>query len=169
MKITFKWLFILSSTLLLFACASGKKHKSKYMQSTFQDLKEQLKDAVITMENDSIKVTFSEHLMFATNSAVIEPAFIPHVVNFAKVLNKHHKTSVLVNGYTDNTGTREYNNKLSSDRANNARQALVDNKVDEKRVYAWGHGPNDPIASNDTPEGRQKNRRVEFVILYDVK
>ncbi|MNY64776.1 putative lipoprotein YiaD precursor [compost metagenome] len=64
-------------------------------------------------------------------------------------------------GYTDNTGDASLNKTLSNDRANAAMQELVKLGIDANRLSAEGYGPEHPIASNDTPEGRAKNRRID--------
>jgi outer membrane protein OmpA-like peptidoglycan-associated protein len=169
MKNLLKLVALFSLILTIISCSVNKKNKPIYMQKTFESLKKDLPDATVTIFNDTIKVLFAENVMFTVNSADIQPKFLPQVKNFAKVLNKYKYTSVLVNGYTDNTGSKEYNTKLSKNRAENSKNILIENHVKSTRLYSWGHADKDPIASNDTPEGRQKNRRVEFIILYDVK
>lgn len=168
MKNIMKLVLVLVSSLMLFSCAGKKKQKAVYMGKTYKELKEKLPEATVTLLNDSIKVLFPENLMFATSSAEINPAFAPKMATFGTILNRYHKTSILINGYTDNTGSAEVNNKLSNDRATSAKSSLLNQNVDKSRLHAWGHGSKDPLGSNDTPEGRQKNRRVEFVVLYNV-
>jgi outer membrane protein OmpA-like peptidoglycan-associated protein len=85
----------------------------------------------------------------------------------AGVLTKHPKTSILVTGYTDATGSDELNNKLSWLRAESAKAELLQNSIKNKRVYTWGFGSKNPVATNDTPEGRTLNRRVEVIVLHD--
>jgi uroporphyrinogen decarboxylase len=87
------------------------------------------------------------------------------LAKIAKVMNKYTETSVLVTGYTDISGTTEINNELSWKRAESAKAALLNYAVANKRIYTWGFGAKNPIASNETAEGRNQNRRVEFVIL----
>ena len=168
MKRQINLIVVLLSSLLMFSCAAGKKNKSAYMQQTFETLKRDLPDATVTILDDTIKVLFPENVMFASNSAEINETFMPKMKTFAGILKRFNKTSILVNGYTDNTGSHEINAKLSNERAMNARNALIEYKVKPGRLYAWGHGPNNPIATNNTAEGKQKNRRVEFLVLYDV-
>lgn len=139
------------------------------MHRTYKELKEKLPEATVTIVSDSIKVLFPEHLMFATSSAEINQTFYSKMANFGKILNKYSKTSILINGYTDNTGASESNVKLSNERALAAKSSLINEKVATARLFSWGHGSKDPVATNSTPEGRQKNRRVEFVVLYDAE
>lgn len=70
-----------------------------------------------------------------------------------------------IGGHTDNYGSDEYNIKLSHERANAVRNYLVQDWISENRVSFLGYGESKPEVSNDTDEGRQINRRVEFVIL----
>ena len=78
-------------------------------------------------------------------------------------------TDIVIYGYTDSTGRLELNQKLSEDRAAAVRNYLVNKGLIAARFQTKGMGPNDPIASNDTPEGRSKNRRVEFAITANEK
>jgi outer membrane protein OmpA-like peptidoglycan-associated protein len=107
--------------------------------------------------------------MFGFNSASINSEVAPSMNRFADALNKFEKTAILISGYTDSIGTDEYNEKLSAQRADTAKAALVNNKVANQRINTWGMGKRHPIATNETEEGRALNRRVEFIILYDVK
>ncbi len=91
------------------------------------------------------------------------------MAKMAAVLNKYPKTSILVTGYTDATGTDDYNLGLSKKRAENAKAVLVQDKINASRIYTWGMGSKNPVADNRTLEGKKQNRRVEYVILYDYK
>ena len=68
-----------------------------------------------------------------------------------------------IRGYSDNTGAHSYNISLSKRRAESVRTWLVNKGIDKNRLIAKGFGPENPIASNKTKEGRSKNRRIEFV------
>jgi outer membrane protein OmpA-like peptidoglycan-associated protein len=72
---------------------------------------------------------------------------------------------VLVEGFTDDVGSEEYNLQLSKQRAEAVTAALVENRVEDARILAAGLGPAFPLASNESPQGRAQNRRVEVVIL----
>jgi outer membrane protein OmpA-like peptidoglycan-associated protein len=72
--------------------------------------------------------------------------------------------NVQVEGHTDNVGTEEYNQKLSEQRAEAVRGFLVGNGVSQQKVTAQGFGKTQPVASNDSAAGRQKNRRVELIV-----
>ena len=76
---------------------------------------------------------------------------------------------VVIEGHTDNIGTAEYNKKLSQRRAEAVKQYMVEKGIDANRITAEGFGFDRPIASNDTEEGRQKNRRVEAAVDYVIE
>ncbi|MCI0515575.1 OmpA family protein, partial [candidate division KSB1 bacterium] len=78
-------------------------------------------------------------------------------------LKDNKDVQIEVRGYTDNKGADKYNQKLSERRAQAVMKYLVDSGIDSARLKAAGYGKKDPIAPNDTPEGRAKNRRIEFV------
>ena len=82
-----------------------------------------------------------------------------------KFLNQNTTVRMEISGHTDNTGTLKYNTKLSQDRAQAVVNWLVDHGIDAYRFDVKGYAFTQPIADNSTPEGREKNRRVEFKIL----
>jgi outer membrane protein OmpA-like peptidoglycan-associated protein len=86
------------------------------------------------------------------------------VVDRSAVLLKRSKKPIVVEGYTDNVGTLEYNQQLSEARATSVGYALVARGVAMNRIRTKGNAFNDPVASNDTPEGRALNRRTEIVV-----
>jgi outer membrane protein OmpA-like peptidoglycan-associated protein len=102
-------------------------------------------------------------ITFATGSAEITSSSEQVLRKALHTLNSHPEISVEIRGYTDNTGSRATNIKLSQRRAESVRNWLVNQGVSSKRLTAKGFGPDNPIASNKTAEGRTKNRRIEFV------
>jgi cell division protein FtsN len=84
----------------------------------------------------------------------------------AKIIKDHPEiTKVEIQGHTDTEGPRQHNLLLSQRRADSVRKALIRRGVDFQRLDSKGYGPDQPIADNATPEGRAKNRRVQFKIL----
>lgn len=79
-----------------------------------------------------------------------------------KALSSCERKRVRVEAYTDSSGAEDYNQALSQRRADSVRQYLIDNGIAAERIEALGRGEADPISSNDTPEGRARNRRVEL-------
>lgn len=84
----------------------------------------------------------------------------------AGVLRDNPERSISIEGFTDSTGTEQLNRRLSEQRAATVRRALVDHGVNPERIQTRGYGENYPVASNDTPAGRQLNRRVEIIISH---
>lgn len=111
------------------------------------------------------KVELREKVQFDSGNATIKPESGPLLDEIAKVMNEHPEiTGVVIEGHTDSTGSATLNTRLSQGRAESVMKALVDRGVDKARLSAKGFGPTRPIASNDTPEGREANRRVEVSI-----
>jgi OmpA-OmpF porin, OOP family len=120
----------------------------------------------------SVRVTDGEivildQVQFKTGSAVILPVSDDLLRQVAAVLVEHPEIAkVEVQGHTDNRGGKAYNRKLSQKRADAVKKWLVNyGQIDGGRLSARGYGPDEPLSDNLTPEGRQKNRRVQFKIL----
>jgi len=159
----------ISAVMLLTACNTQKRlaqKKHAYMVKTYTDIKDSITEAEVVMLNDTIKVLFPEKLLFEVGKIKILPTTYPLLNRFANALNLHKKTSILINGYTDNSGLEEVNDQLSINRAKNTEEVLAQYGVAETRMFTWGRGSRNPVASNNTAAGRRKNRRVEFIILY---
>lgn len=105
-----------------------------------------------------------KNLFFELNSAVIQNTSEPALEELAQFMTKNPKVKIQIVGYTDNKGASQYNQRLSQNRANSVRDVLILKGIDPSRITCLGKGSNDPIATNDTEEGRAINRRVEFVV-----
>ena len=99
---------------------------------------------------------------FDTDKTDIKPRFIPELKKVADILRKNPDMKVEVQGHTDNVFTPEHNQKLSENRALSIKNYLVKKGIAAERMIEMGFGQTKPIATNDTAEGRAKNRRVEF-------
>lgn len=115
--------------------------------------------------NGQIYLIMPGNITFDTNEAFIKSSFQPVVSSIALVLKEYDKTYVVVNGYTDNTGTDAINNPLSLKRATAIADFLKVKGVAANRFQVNGYGSANPIADNNTPAGRQQNRRVEIVLI----
>ena len=104
------------------------------------------------------------NLRFATNKTYILPESEGALEELSAFMREHPTVSILITGHTDNIGSDEANQRLSEGRANAVRDALIKRGVTPERIEAEGKGESEPVASNDTEEGRAKNRRVEFTI-----
>ncbi|HIP37022.1 MAG TPA: OmpA family protein [Crocinitomix sp.] len=105
-------------------------------------------------------------LFFNTGSAVIKQESYPVLDNVYSLMEKNPNLKISIEGHTDNTGSAEGNKKLSQQRADAAKAYLVNKGIDASRISTTGYGQDKPIADNSTKEGRQKNRRVEFILKY---
>ncbi|OWY23774.1 DUF937 domain-containing protein [Sphingobacteriales bacterium UPWRP_1] len=101
-----------------------------------------------------------DRLLFETGKDVLKPESQEQLKNIAEILKAYPNVNIKIGGYTDNTGDPKVNKKLSQDRASKVMAELVGMGIEGKRMEAEGYGDQHPIASNDTPEGREKNRRV---------
>jgi len=106
-----------------------------------------------------------EDIMFATGKAALMPGAMKTTDAIADFLKKNPKRNLLIEGFTDSTGSVQFNIKLSQQRADAVRDALVSKGVANGIITTKGYGEQFPAASNATPAGRQKNRRVEIIIL----
>ncbi len=113
-----------------------------------------------------IMSTAMKGLLFNTGSAEIKTESYPVLDAVYTILKENPTYMLTVEGHTDNTGNEAKNLALSKSRAASAKKYLVDKGIDEKRIRSNGFGITKPIADNSTPEGRLKNRRVEFNIVF---
>lgn len=105
------------------------------------------------------------NMFFATNKTRILPMSEPELESLAQFLNENPTVRIRIIGHTDAVGTDEANQRLSEGRANAVRNNLIERGIDGSRIEAEGRGESEPIDTNDTEEGRQNNRRVEFEII----
>ena len=111
------------------------------------------------------KLVIFGKIQFASGSDNILPKSEQLVDEMAAALKEHPEIKrVEIQGHTDNTGEDFYNLKLGEERAVSVKRALVKRGVAPTRLLAKGYGESNPIAPNETPAGRAKNRRVEFTI-----
>ena len=120
----------------------------------------------VTDENNvpAIKVTFDDKILFATGKSELGDASRSALKKFASSLAQSPETDVAIYGHTDNTGSREINQKLSEERAQAVSNYLIGQKIDPNRITTRGLAYDAPIADNSTEEGRAQNRRVEILI-----
>ncbi|GFM85992.1 membrane protein [Pseudomonas cichorii] len=111
-------------------------------------------------------VTFGD-VLFDLNRAELKPGAQGNISKLAQFLQENPDRKVIVEGYTDSTGSAEYNQSLSERRANSVRAALVRVGVDPSRIVAQGYGKEYPVADNTSNSGRAMNRRVEVTISND--
>lgn len=114
---------------------------------------------------DTLVLIMPGNVTFGTNESQVQSSFYSVLNSVSKVVKEYPKTRIEISGYTDSTGSTEYNQSLSQKRANSVAQYLIAQGVDARRVVAQGFGETHPIASNATAAGRQENRRVELRLI----
>jgi len=106
-----------------------------------------------------------ENIFFETNKATLKPESYPQLEQVLKFLNSNSTVRMEISGHTDNVGSLKLNTNLSQARAESVVRYLVERGIDPSRLDSKGYAFSQPVAPNDTPEGRARNRRVEFKIL----
>jgi outer membrane protein OmpA-like peptidoglycan-associated protein len=124
--------------------------------------------AVTQTTDNRLKLDIPSDVSFDTGRSAIKPNFGPILNQFATSLNQNAVTTVTIIGHTDSTGSDAINNPLSVDRAEAARDYLVSRGVARNRISTDGRGAREPIADNNTQQGRDKNRRVEIYVAEQV-
>jgi outer membrane protein OmpA-like peptidoglycan-associated protein len=129
------------------------------------ELRQQLGSNVgIVNDGSSLTVTMPQDILFAVDSSTVSPNSQADLRALANSLNRYPDTRVVVIGHTDSTGSAAHNQGLSERRANSVSSVLISGGVAPSRITSIGRGENQPIATNQTAEGRALNRRVEIVI-----
>jgi outer membrane protein OmpA-like peptidoglycan-associated protein len=136
---------------------------------------EQAKTATLTRELADLKAQQTERglvltvgdVLFATGKAEIAAGGLRSINKLAEFLKQNPKRNLLIEGYTDNTGSEDFNLGLSQRRADAVKDALTAKGVASDRITTKGYGPKYPVVANDSAAGRQQNRRVEVVVLNE--
>ena len=138
-----------------------------YMDTQEARLRQQLEATGVRVERigDTIKLIMPGNITFDTSSSSLKPSFTDVLNSVVEVVKEFDKTLLQINGYTDSTGSFEYNQNLSEQRAESVARFFLNSGVAASRVRTAGMGPRDPIASNDTAAGRSQNRRVELSLI----
>lgn len=135
------------------------------MDKQIKELKEQTAGSgvAVTQEGNGILVNLPD-VTFAVDSTVISPSFQATLDKVAQSMKEYPNSLIDIYGHTDSTGSDAYNMDLSKRRADSVARYLAMRGVASSRIQTQGMGKNYPVATNDTPEGRALNRRVEIKI-----
>ena len=140
------------------------------MDKQAREIEEALPGAEVDRVGEGIVLVLGENSVnFDLNKSTLTSAAKVNLDKLVPVFQSYADTDIVIYGYTDSTGRVEYNQTLSEQRAASVRSYLTSKGLNGSRIKTKGMGVNDPIASNDTPEGRSKNRRVEFTITANEK
>lgn len=153
-------------SLSVMSCKTSKVQQEKDLNSIISTLQSEIPGIDIQMLDRRVRVMLSEGVYFSVGSAELNQTALSYLDRMAIVLNKYSKTNIDLNGFTDNTGSKQVNEKLSFDRAVSVKKYLQQQNVKSSRIKTFGYADANPIASNSTEAGRTQNRRVEFVIYY---
>lgn len=145
---------------------AGTAGADSYMDAQERELRQRLNGAAVAVarDRDDIVLRMAGHATFEQDRADVSPEFLDLLGTVAGVLGQYQSTVIEVSGFTDASGPMIVNMALSLQRAESVAQQLVSMGVAAERIVAKGLGPLQPVADNETPEGRQQNRRVELTI-----
>ncbi len=141
------------------AQAQTAEERAKALERELADLKGKKTDR-------GVVVTLGD-VLFDTGKATLKPGAYSMIDRLATVLKEDPQRKVLIEGHTDSVGSDEYNQDLSQRRASSVQAALFERGVEASQISTIGKGETTPVASNDSPVGRQQNRRVELVFQED--
>ena len=140
------------------------------MDKQAREIDQALPGAAVERVGEGIKLTLNENAVrFDTNKSTLTSQAKTNLDKLVPVFNEYADTDINIYGYTDSTGKAEYNLTLSEQRAAAVKNYLISKGLKSSRFKTTGLGIADPIASNDTAEGRTQNRRVEFAITANDK
>jgi outer membrane protein OmpA-like peptidoglycan-associated protein len=140
------------------------------MDKQAREIETALPGAEVERVGEGIKLVLGENAVrFDTNKSSLTAAAKANLDKLIPVFNQYPDTNIQIYGYTDSTGAAEYNLKLSGERAASVKAYLASKGLNSSRFVTTGLGIADPIATNETVEGRSKNRRVEFAITANEK
>ncbi len=117
------------------------------------------------MENEVLKLTMNSEVSFDVNSSSVKPSFKGALNKVSNILDQYNETEIVVVGHTDSSGSEEYNQTLSENRARSVAEYLQQRGVDGSRIATEGKGERFPRADNTTASGRAENRRVEIYVI----
>ncbi|SEG13874.1 Outer membrane protein OmpA [Vibrio hangzhouensis] len=139
-----------------------------YFDQQEKALRQELLNSGVQVErvgDNQLLLRLENGIGFDSNSHSLNSSIHNTLKGVARILVEYPDTSLVIDGFTDSTGSAQYNQELSEKRAEQVRSFLVSQKVAPGRAIARGNGERYPLCSNATPEGRQCNRRVEIKIL----
>ncbi len=119
----------------------------------------------VTRVGDNLILNMPGNVTFDVNQAAVKSNFYPVLDSIMDVLSEYEKTLVEINGFTDSTGSDTHNQELSQRRASSVMQYFSSRQIPPLRLSSAGYGESRPVASNDDPQGRALNRRVEIALV----
>lgn len=160
-----KKMFTLIGGLIVVSFLSGCANKGAVVADPNYDAAGKRKAVIVKQTARGAQITSDERILFDIGKSDIKPEGRVFIDRVATILKEKTKANVIVEGHTDNVGTAQANNVLSTQRANSVRSALVAKGVTAQRIQAQGFGFTKPVADNATADGRQINRRTEIIVI----
>jgi outer membrane protein OmpA-like peptidoglycan-associated protein len=142
----------------------AKREREAQLDAEMKRFESELRDMRAQATDRGWVLTMGSEMLFDPGQANLKPGGRQSIERIAQVMQRHPERRILVEGFTDSTGSDELNQKLSEQRAEAVRQALVQAGVPVYRISTRGYGEAMPVATNDTAAGRQLNRRVQIVL-----
>jgi outer membrane protein OmpA-like peptidoglycan-associated protein len=136
-----------------------------YMDKQAAEMQKDLEGAKVERIGEGIKITFDSGILFDVNSSTLKEDARTNISKLSTILKKYSDTNILVEGHTDSDGTDAYNQALSERRAASVSGFAKDQGVAAARFTTVGYGESQPVASNETVDGKAKNRRVDIAIF----
>lgn len=137
----------------------------RYMDKQAEEIEKDIEGAKVERVGEGIKITFDSGILFETGKSNLQPTAKANIEKLSKILMKYEDTNVLIEGHTDADGSEEFNQKLSDARANTVAAHAKGQGVTSSRITTVGYGELQPVASNETADGKRLNRRVEIAIF----
>lgn len=141
----------------------------RHMDKQAEEMQEDLKNARVQRVGEGIIITFDSGILFDFDRAELKPEARQNVSDLSQTLKKYDDTDIMIVGHSDSQGSDDYNMKLSERRAAGVATYLVGTGVSSERIEQVGRGESEPVAENETSEGRRQNRRVEVAIFANKK
>lgn len=146
--------------------AQAARQQTQDAESRSRQLEAQLKELQAKKTDRGMVITLGD-VLFDTNRAQLKSGGVRNVQKLADFFNQYPQRKVMIEGFTDSTGSDSRNQELSDQRANSVRMALLGMGIGADRITSRGYGESYPVAGNDTAAGRQLNRRVEIIVSDD--
>jgi outer membrane protein OmpA-like peptidoglycan-associated protein len=146
--------------------AQAARQQALDAESRSRQLEAQLKDMEAKKTDRGLVITLGD-VLFDTNQAQLKSGAMRNLQKLADFVKQYPQRKIMIEGFTDSTGSGSRNQELSDKRAYSVRTALLDMGIGADRIASRGYGESYPVAGNDTAAGRQLNRRVEIIISDD--
>ncbi|HEY0897348.1 MAG TPA: OmpA family protein [Sphingobacteriaceae bacterium] len=137
----------------------------KRMDKQAKEIEQTVPNAEVIRTGEGIIVKFDSGILFDVDKSDLKPNAMTNIQNLATSMKNNPETNILIIGHTDADGSDSYNMSLSERRARSVKNYAMMQGVEASRLKIEGRGESEPIASNDSAEGKSQNRRVEIVIV----